>query len=48
MTIAEIKDDVLIMKDGTLRSLIGFRLNFRFKVKTANAIVAGYVSFLNF
>lgn len=49
LDISEIRDDTLIMKDGTLRSIIMISsLNFALKSDDEqNAIVAAYVSFLN-
>ncbi|MDO8668714.1 MAG: hypothetical protein Q7K65_00280 [Candidatus Buchananbacteria bacterium] len=49
MTISEIRDDAVIMKDGTLRSvLLVSSMNFALKSEEEqNAIVAGYISFLN-
>lgn len=49
MTISEIRDDSVIMKDGTLRAvLLVSSINFALKSEDEqNAIVAGYVSFLN-
>ena len=49
MTISEIRDDSVIMKDGTLRAiLLVSSVNFALKSEDEqNAIVAGYISFLN-
>ncbi len=49
MTISEIKDDAVIMKDGTLRAvLLVSSINFALKSEDEqNAIISGYVSFLN-
>lgn len=49
LTIAEIKQDTLVMKDGTLRAvLIVSSINFALKNEDEqNAIVAAYVGFLN-
>jgi hypothetical protein len=49
LDISEIKDDTVIMKDGTLRSvLLVSSINFALKSEDEqNAIVAAYVSFLN-
>ena len=49
MTISEIKDDSVVMKDGTLRSiLLVSSINFALKSEDEqNAIISGYVSFLN-
>jgi len=49
LDISEIRDDTLVMKDGTLRSIIMVSsLNFALKSdEEQNAIVAAYVSFLN-
>jgi len=49
MTISEIRDDTVIMKDGTLRAvLLVSSINFALKSEDEqNAIIAGYVSFLN-
>ena len=49
MTISEIRDDSVIMKDGTLRAvLLVSSINFALKSEDEqNAIIAGYVSFLN-
>lgn len=47
--IAEIRDDIIIMKDGTMRSvLMVSSINFALKGEDEqNALIAGYVSFLN-
>ncbi len=49
LDIAEIRDDVVIMKDGTLRAiLLASSVNFALKSEDEqNAIISGYVSFLN-
>lgn len=49
MTISEIRDDSVIMKDGTLRAiLLVSSINFALKSEDEqNAIIAGYISFLN-
>jgi len=49
LDVAEIRDDVLIMKDGTLRAVIMVSsLNFALKSEDEqNAIISSYVSFLN-
>ncbi|OGF26906.1 hypothetical protein A2477_03515 [Candidatus Falkowbacteria bacterium RIFOXYC2_FULL_47_12] len=49
LDISEIRDNVLLMKDGTLRSVILVSsLNFALKSEDEqNAIVSSYVSFLN-
>lgn len=49
MDIAEIKDDVIIMRDGTIRAvLLVSSINFALKSEEEqNAIVSSYVSFLN-
>ncbi len=49
LDIAEVKDDVVVMKDGTLRSvLIVASINFALKSEDEqNAIIAAYVQFLN-
>jgi type IV secretory pathway VirB4 component len=49
LQIAEIKDDVVIMKDGSLRSvLLVSSINFALKSDDEqNAIISAYVSFLN-
>ncbi|MCF7795252.1 hypothetical protein K9M50_02755 [Patescibacteria group bacterium] len=49
LDIAEIKDDTVIMKDGTLRSVILVSsINFSLKSEDEqNAIIASYVRFLN-
>ncbi len=48
--IAEIKEDVVIMKDGTLRAvLLVSSINFALKSEDEqNAIISAYVSFLNY
>jgi len=47
--IAEIKDDAIVLKDGTLRSvLLVSSINFALKSEDEqNAIISGYVQFLN-
>ncbi|MCB9798914.1 hypothetical protein H6758_04275 [Candidatus Nomurabacteria bacterium] len=47
--IAEIKDDTVVLKDGTLRSVIlASSINFSLKSEDEqNAVVSGYVSFIN-
>lgn len=49
LDIAEIRDDIVVMKDGTLRSiLLVSSLNFALKSEDEqNAIIASYISFLN-
>lgn len=49
LQIAEIRDDTIIMKDGSLRAvLLVSSINFALKSEDEqNAIIAGYVSFLN-
>jgi len=49
LDIAEIREDTLIMRDGTLRAIIMVSsINFALKSETEqNAIIAAYVSFLN-
>ncbi|MFA5134148.1 MAG: hypothetical protein WC459_05085 [Patescibacteria group bacterium] len=49
LDIAEIKEDTVIMKDGTLRSvLLASSINFALKSEEEqNAIISGYVQFLN-
>jgi len=49
LAIAEIKDDLVIMKDGTLRAVLGVSsLNFALKSEDEqNAVIAAYVGFLN-
>jgi type IV secretory pathway VirB4 component len=49
LDIAEIKDDVIIMRDGTLRAILMVSsINFALKSEDEqNAIIAAYVSFLN-
>ena len=49
LDIAEIRDDIIVMKDSTLRSVILVSsLNFALKSEDEqNAIVSAYVSFLN-
>lgn len=49
LEIAEIRDDVVILKDGTLRSvLLISSINFALKSdEEQNAIIAAYVNFLN-
>lgn len=49
LDIAEIKDDVVVMRDGTLRGiLLVSSINFALKSEEEqNAIISSYVSFLN-
>lgn len=49
LNIAEIRDDCVVLKDGTLRAiLLVSSINFALKSEDEqNAIVSGYVSFLN-
>lgn len=49
MPIAEVKDGVVVLKDGTMRSvLLVSSLNFSLKSEDEqNAIISGYVGFLN-
>ena len=49
MQIAEIKDDTLVMKDGTMRAvLLVSSVNFSLKSEEEqDAMVSGYISFLN-
>lgn len=49
ITISEIRDDSIVMKDGTLRAvLLVSSINFALKSEDEqNAIVSGYISFLN-
>ncbi|MFA6228187.1 MAG: hypothetical protein WC668_03285 [Patescibacteria group bacterium] len=49
LQIAEIRDDTIVMKNGTLRSVILVSsINFALKSEDEqNAIISGYVSFLN-
>jgi len=49
LDIAEIKEDVVIMKDGTVRAvLLASSINFALKSEEEqNAIISGYVQFLN-
>ncbi|PIT93505.1 hypothetical protein COU00_03975 [Candidatus Falkowbacteria bacterium CG10_big_fil_rev_8_21_14_0_10_43_11] len=49
LDVAEIRDDVIVMKDGTMRSItLVSSLNFALKSEDEqNAIVSAYVSFLN-
>ncbi len=49
LDIAEIRDDFVILRDGTLRSvLLASSVNFSLKSEDEqNAIISGYVSFLN-
>lgn len=49
LPIAEIKDGVVVLRDGTLRAvLLVSSINFSLKSEDEqNAIIAGYVSFLN-
>jgi len=50
LSIAEIKEDVVILKDGTLRAvLLVSSINFSLKSEEEqNAIISAYVGFLNF
>lgn len=49
LDILEIKDDTVVMKDGTLRAVLGISsINFSLKSEDEqNAIISSYVSFLN-
>ncbi len=49
LDIAEIRDDTVIMKDGTLRSvLLASSINFALKSEDEqNAVIESYISFLN-
>ena len=49
LDIAEIRDNTIVMRDGTLRAvLMASSINFALKSEVEqNAIIAGYVSFLN-
>ncbi len=49
LDIAEIKDDVVIMRDGTLRAvLLASSINFSLKSEDEqNAVISSYVSFIN-
>lgn len=49
LDIAEIRDDLVVLKDGTLRAvLLASSINFALKSEDEqNAIVQGYISFLN-
>lgn len=49
LDIAEIREDIVVMKDGTLRAvLLVSSINFSLKSEDEqNAIIQGYVSFLN-
>lgn len=49
LDIAEIKDDAVVLKDGTMRAvLLASSINFALKSEDEqNAIIQGYVSFLN-
>ncbi|OIO48474.1 MAG: hypothetical protein AUJ34_03075 [Parcubacteria group bacterium CG1_02_41_12] len=49
LDIAEIKDDVVILRDGSIRKvLIASSINFALKSEDEqNAIISGYISFLN-
>lgn len=49
LDIAEIREDIVIMKDGTLRAvLLASSINFALKSEEEqNAIISGYVQFLN-
>lgn len=50
LDIAEIKEDTVVLKDGTLRAvLLVSSINFSLKSEDEqNAIIASYISFLNF
>lgn len=50
LDIAEIKEDIVVMKDGTLRAvLLVSSINFSLKSEDEqNAIISSYISFLNF
>lgn len=50
LDIAEIKEDVVVLKDGTLRAvLLVSSINFSLKSEEEqNAIIAAYISFLNY
>jgi len=49
LDIAEIKDDILVLKDGSMRAvLLASSINFALKSEDEqNAIIQGYISFLN-
>ena len=49
LDIAEIRDDIVILKDGTLRSvLLASSINFALKSEDEqNALIHGYISMLN-
>ncbi|MBI3626962.1 hypothetical protein HY224_02870, partial [Candidatus Uhrbacteria bacterium] len=49
LDIVEVRDDIVILRDGTLRAvLLVSSVNFSLKSEDEqNAIIAGYVSFLN-
>lgn len=49
LDIAEIKDDVIVMRDGTLRAILAVSsINFSLKSEEEqNAVISSYVSFLN-
>lgn len=49
LDIAEIRDDVVVMKDGTMRAvLLASSINFSLKSEEEQqAVIGGYVSFLN-
>ncbi|OGY91597.1 MAG: hypothetical protein A3H70_03260 [Candidatus Komeilibacteria bacterium RIFCSPLOWO2_02_FULL_48_11] len=49
LDIAEIKDDLVVLKDGTMRAvMLASSINFALKSEDEqNAIIAGYISFLN-
>ncbi|MFA4942267.1 MAG: hypothetical protein WC564_01350 [Patescibacteria group bacterium] len=49
LDIAEIKDDTVIMRDGTLRAVLGVSsINFALKSEDEqNAVISSYVGFLN-
>lgn len=49
LDIAEIKDDTVVMKDGTIRAVLSVSsINFALKSEEEqNAVIASYVSFLN-
>lgn len=50
LDIAEVKEDVVVLKDGTLRAvLLVSSINFSLKSEDEqNAIISSYISFLNF
>jgi type IV secretory pathway VirB4 component len=49
LDIAEIKDDTVVMKDGTIRAVLQVSsINFALKSEEEqNAVIAGYIGFLN-